>query len=400
MTGVNEVVYNLGHMAIMLISAKIGGELFERFLKQPAVLGEIIAGMVIGISGLALIPPHNVTLATIAEIGAVLLLFEIGLHSDLAELLKVGPRAALVALVGLVVPFGLGYAVSKAFALPDMAAIFIGATLTATSVGITARVLGDLKALTREESQIILGAAVLDDIFGMIILAIVTKLAKTGSVEPGSVAMTALIAIVFVVASIIIGGLITPKLLRMAAKMQTRAALITAVFIFILGMSALASLIAGLAPIIGAFAAGAVLGRLDAKVKFQPQTEAIAGVFIPFFFVMMGVSLDIRTLDPTTAAGRFTWAIGGALTLVAIVGKLLAGLVVPKRLNRLYVGVGMMPRGEVGMIFAAAGVQAGILKSDLYAAVLVVVMATTFLTPPLLGMLVKKMPAEPFPTAS
>lgn len=371
-------------IAIMLAAAKIGGELCERLLKQPAVLGEIVFGVLVGGSVLGLVHGSDPTLGQIAEIGAVLLLFEVGLESDIDEMFKVGFASLWVAMAGVTLPYFFGYAVARAMGEAPMQAIFVGAAMTATSVGITARVFSDLKALHTREARIVLGAAVADDVIGLIILAVVSALAVTNIVSVSGIIKLTSIAVIFLVGSVLIGLKTTPYLLHWARKMQARAAVSTVAVIFCFLLAAAAAT-AQLAPIVGAFAAGLVLAKAEHKVHFEDKVKALADVFIPVFFVMMGAQMNLRMFNPATAAGMATLKLGGLLVTTAIVGKVLGGLTVPCRgLNRWTVGVGMIPRGEVGLIFAGIGLKAHVIGDSLYAAIIFVVIVTTFVTPPLL----------------
>ncbi len=365
-------------IAVMLAAAKIGGELCERYLKQPAVLAEIVVGILLGRSVLGWINGSDVSLQQVASIGAVLLLFEVGLESDLQELFKVGREAMYVATCGVVVQFALGYAALIAVGMKPFTAIFCGAALTATSVGITARVFSDLRVLHTKEARIVLGAAVADDVMGLIILAAVSGLAAAGSVSAASIARTTAIAVLFLALAIILGLKATPFLLKWARAMRTRAAVSMAAVVVCLLIASLADL-AQLAPMVGAFAAGIVLAKTDEKIHFDEKVRSIGDLFVPVFFVMMGARADLHSFSSTTAL------IALILFVIALVGKMLAGITLPVRgVGRFMVGVGMIPRGEVALIFASIGQAKGILSSDLYAAIILVIIASTFITPPLL----------------
>ena len=371
-------------IAIMLVAAKFGGEICERWLKQPAVLGEIVCGMVVGMSGLGLVDGSNSILTQIAEIGAVLLLFEVGLESDLQELFRVGGAALWVACAGVVLPFLMGYGVATALGHNAMQSLFVGAALTATSVGITARVFSDMKALATREAQIVLGAAVADDVIGLIILAAISALAVTKTVSWLAIGKLTGLALLFLVGAVVIGLVATPVVLRLAARMRTRAALSCAALIFCLLLASLAQAVE-LAPIVGAFAAGLVLAKAEHKVHFEEKLKSVADIFVPLFFVLIGAQIKLQMFNPVHAAGRATLILGGVLALVAVLGKILAGLSVPgKGLRRWTVGIGMIPRGEVGLIFASIGLSQHVIDDALYAAIIFVVVVTTFMTPPLL----------------
>jgi Kef-type K+ transport system membrane component KefB len=377
-------------LALILAIAKISGEICERWLKQPAVLGELVGGVLIGQSVLGWIPAEDEFLRHLAEIGAILLLFEVGLESNVEELFKVGKQALWVAFAGVVFPFAFGYFVAHAFGRTVMEAIFVGAAMTATSVGITARVFTDLKSLHTKEAKIVLGAAVADDVIGLIILAVVSGMAVTKVISWSAVGLQTFMALVFLIGAIVIGMRATPLLLHWARQMQTRAALSSAAVIFCFLLSALAEVVK-LAPIVGAFAAGLVLDKTDDKVHIEQKIKSLADLFVPLFFVMTGARMDAQMFNPATPSGRSTLLLGGALLLIAVIGKILGGISVPgKNLKRMTIGVGMIPRGEVGLLFASMGLTNKVIDSGLYAAIIFVVIMTTFMTPPLLKWLLSR----------
>jgi len=237
---------------------------------------------------------------------------------------------------------------------------------------------------------------VIDDVIGLVILAVVGGLATSKVLNLGAVAVQALVAVLFLVGSLVIGFKAFPWFISMADRMKTRAAISSAALVLCFALSAAAEM-AHLAPIVGAFAAGLVLNRAEQKVHFEKKIKSIADLFIPVFFVMMGAQVDLKTLDPSTAAGRSSLVIGGVLLLIAVVTKVVAGLMVPGRgLAKWVVGIGMVPRGEVGLIFASIGLQTKVISPSLYSALLFVIMMTTFVTPPLLRLFIRdsSAPAE------
>lgn len=390
-------------VAVMIVLAKIGGELFER-IRQPAVLGELAAGIVLGnlvIFGFggAESLKTSATIAALAELGVIILLFEVGLESDLKEMMEVGGSSLLVAVLGVIAPFFLGWGVSAYFIpeAPQLAHIFIGAILCATSVGITARVFKDLGKLNTREARIILGAAVIDDVLGLLILAIVAgaiKAAATGvALSMVDVGLIALKSLVFLVGSILIGHYIMPRVLRGAGRFESRGVLLTLAISFCLALSWAAAKV-GLAPIVGAFAAGLILD----EVHYQPTggrnerdladlLHPVSTVLVPIFFVLMGLKVDLRLV---TRVEILSFAL--VLTLAAIVGKQICALGATERgLNRLAIGVGMIPRGEVGLIFAGIGatlmlpssngVSEPVITSAVFGAVVIMVITTTLITP-------------------
>lgn len=380
----------IGELLLVLIAifgaAKLFGELAER-LGQPAVLGEMIGGIVIGVSGLRLVNPHMEVVHLLSELGVILLLFLIGLETDLQKLLSVGGSALLVAVIGVAVPFAGGYWVGHALGLPTMVAIFAGAALTATSVGITARVLSDLGHMRDKSSQIILGAAVVDDILGLIILTVVSSIAGGKPLTIFSVTTTTVVAFGFVIVAVVVGSKLAPWLISMVAKLKVAKAVFFGSVMFAFALAWLADLV-GSALIIGAFAAGLVLARTDKGRQIESEVHDIAQFFIPIFFVSVGAAVDLRSFNPFQSESRHFLIIGLMLTAVGIVGKLLAGLgAMGEGVRRIVVGVGMVPRGEVGLIFAQIGLSTGILVSGLYSSVALMVMLTTFVTPPVLRIL-------------
>ena len=390
-------------VALMLVMAKLGGELFER-IGQPAVLGELCAGILLGnlvIFGFAGAEPlkTNETIAALAELGVIILLFEVGLESDLKEMIEVGWSSLLVAVLGVVAPFFLGWGVSAYF-IPEearLAHIFIGATLCATSVGITARVFKDLNKLSTREARIILGAAVIDDVLGLLILAIVAGAIRAagtgGALSMFDIGLIALKSFAFLIGSIAIGHFLMPRLLRGAGRFETRGVLLTFAISFCLLLSWAAAKV-GLAPIVGAFAAGLILDEVHYKPTGGRQErdlhdllQPVSTVLVPIFFVLMGLKVDLRLFVRVDILG---FAV--ALTAAAMIGKQVCALgVVERGVNRLAVGLGMIPRGEVGLIFAgigatlilptATGVPEPVINSAIFGAVVIMVIITTLITP-------------------
>lgn len=391
-------------LVAILIFAKVFGEGAER-IGQPAVLGELVAGLVLGASVLGIVPADGLIADVIhylAEVGVAILLFEIGLETDLKEMFKVGASSAKVAIVGVALPFALGFgywlwADPSIGAHPEgqslaMVAIFVGATLTATSVGITARVLGDLKLMHRAESKIIIGAAVIDDVLGLVILAVVTGLASGTALSVLGVATTFAVAVGFLVAAVLIGNILAPPLFRVVDNMRVRGVLLVAAFSFALLIAALADK-AGSALIIGAFAAGIVLSGTNQFDQIEHRIKPVADIFTPIFFVSVGAAVNVQLFLPTSESfNGEVLMVGFILVLVAFIGKLAAGFVVgygKEKLNHMAIGVGMVPRGEVGLIFADIGRRAGLLSPEAFSAILIMVIVTTFIAPPLLKVFFK-----------
>lgn len=371
-------------------AAKIFGELAER-LGQPAVLGEMVGGIIIGVSGVHLVDAHEPVIHLLSELGVLLLLFLIGLETDMKRLFAVGRASTAVAFAGVILPFAGGYGVGLSLGYSSTISVFLGAALTATSVGITARVLSDLGHLKSNESQVILGAAVLDDILGLILLTVVSAVAAGEKLTVAGVGRITAVAFGFVGLAIVIGSVLAPRLIALIARLRVAKALFFASIMFAFGLAYLADLV-GSALIIGAFAAGLVLAKTERGQEIEREVYDVAQFFIPIFFVSVGAAVDLRQLSPFRADTRSFLVIGLLLTLVAILGKLIAGYaaVGSGPLRRIVIGVGMIPRGEVGLIFAQLGLSAGILSTGLYSSVAVMVMTTTFIAPPLLRLLLKK----------
>ena len=374
----------LGNLLIIIIVARLAAELAE-LIKIPAVLGEIIAGIIIGPSALGLIDPiKNLDVANmvllLGEIGVILLLFQVGLEMDLGEMAKVGKPALLVALIGVLVPFAAGFGVASAFGESGKISLFIGAALTATSVGITARVLGDLRALALRESRIVLGAAVADDVLGLIILTVVVKVVTEGSISVGVVLETIGLAVGFLVITGLLAIYVIPKTFTRIDRVAKSSTTIVAIsFALMLAFSLLANQ-AKLAFIIGAFMAGLAVGRSQQHERIAEGLNPLGHIFIPVFFASIGINADLDAMFQPSVL-----ALATVLTVVAIIGKLVAGFGIGRSPgDKLLIGIGMIPRGEVGLIFASIGLSKGILDNELYGALLLMVLVTTLITPPLL----------------
>jgi Kef-type K+ transport system membrane component KefB len=427
--GAGVVGENLLWLALILLSARLFAPLAQR-LGFPAVLGELLLGVLLG--NLPLFGLHafdsvakDPIIAFIAELGVIVLLLQIGLETRLGDLVRVGGRAAAVATIGIAAPFALGAFVIGPLLLPGMsqnAYLFLGATLAATSVGITGRVFRDLGKLGSSEARIVLGAAVIDDVLGLVILAVVSGLVQSGKVSPGEAAWIVAEAGIFLAGSIWIGRLIAPHSSRWLARLDAGPSMLFAqVLATGLFLAWLAHLI-GLAPIIGAFAAGLLfepvflkhfetprivqeaapllpageqgkhlraLMEKHAHHQHESMIEPIGYFFVPVFFVLTGMQVDLRTLaDPALVA------IALGVTLAAVAGKLAAGFAAGRGVSPWIVGWGMVPRGEVGLIFAVAGRQLGVLDEALFSVIVIMVILTTLLTPPILTALLHRQRGE------
>ncbi|MFO7893076.1 MAG: cation:proton antiporter [Longimicrobiales bacterium] len=389
----------------ILVVGKGLGEVAER-IGQPAVLGELVAGVILGYSVLGVVPMDGQMaeiITLLAEVGVAILLFEIGLETDLREMFRVGGSAGLVAIVGVALPFILGFLYWWWFTpqigthpgdITDMmVAIFVGATLTATSVGITARVLTDLDRIHTPEARVVIGAAVVDDVLGLVILAIVSGLAAGAGLTALGIASKFAVAVGFLVAAVIIGNWVAPRLFGLIDQLRVRGVLLVGAFSFALLFGALAGL-AGSAMIIGSFAAGIVLSSTNQFDVIEERIKPVADIFTPIFFVSVGAAVNVNLFLPwTDQFDGSVLAVGGILLVIAIIGKLASGYTVgwgKKKLNHAAIGVGMVPRGEVGLIFAQLGLTNGILSSEVFSAILIMVIFTTFIAPPLLKMIFKE----------
>jgi len=412
-------------IAVILVMAKISS-LIER-VGQPSVLGELVIGVIMGnlaLLGLHIFEPikSDSVITFLSELGVVVLLFQIGLESNIQKMKQVGMRAFLVACVGVIVPFVLGAYLVGPWVLPGLSStayLFLGAALTATSVGITARVFQDLKKLHIPEAQIVLGAAVIDDVLGLIILAIVSAIATVGSVSLGMIGWITAKAILFLIGSIVIGQLLAPLLGKVFAKIHTGVGMkFTLAISFGLVFAFLAQKI-GLAPIVGAFAAGLILDPIhfsyfkdphvvddvknaiadlddNAKNKIiqaiEPHAERHVedliqplGMFlVPIFFVVTGMNVKLETMFNVPILLTAL-----AITVVAFAGKIVSGLVAGK-VNKYIVGFGMIPRGEVGLIFAMIGKSLNVISDEIFSIIIIMVILSTLLTPPILTYLLKK----------
>jgi len=370
--------------ASALLGAKLLGELAER-LGQPAVLGELLAGVLLGPSVLGLVHLTGGVLL-LAEIGVILLLFEVGLETDLAELARVGGPALAVALAGMALPFLGGFFLTRALGQPVLTAIFVGAALTATSIGITARVLSELKVLATREGQIILGAAVADDVLGLVVLAVVARIAGSGGVDTALVLRATGLAVGFLAVALVLGIPLGRWLVGIVGRANVRGVLGAASVAFAL-LVALAAKKAGSAEIVGAFATGLVLARTNRRHDISQAVKPVVDVFAPLFFVAVGAQVDVALVNPFVAGNRASLLLALGLTLVGFLGKFAAGFCAWGKVRRAFIGAGMVPRGEVGLIFASLGKATGMLPEGVFAAIVLAVFATTFLAPTLMKLL-------------
>ena len=416
-------------LVVIYLASKLGAEVARKF-DFPPVLGELVAGVIVGVSALHLIvfpegglsasdsgimtvlqsinhlSPAAVTsifesqsevISVLAELGVIILLFEIGLESDLRQLKEVGLQAVVVACVGVAVPFAAGtVGLMMLFHTPAIPAIFAGAALTATSIGITSKVLSELGQLKSKEGQIIVGAAVIDDVLGIIVLAVVASLAKTGEIDVVNVVYLIVSATAFLLGSILLGGFFNKIFSGVVETLKTRGNIVIPAFIFAYFMAFLGNAI-HLEAILGAFAAGLILDESDARNELDELVKPVADLLVPIFFVTVGSRADLGVLNPSVPDNRAGLLIAAFLVVVAIFGKLVTGWVVfgQPGINRLAIGVGMIPRGEVGLVFAGIGSASGVLDKPLEVSIIIMVIMTTFFAPPFLRIAFGDLPEPP-----
>ncbi len=378
-------------LMVILLAARVLGELVGR-LKAPPVIGEMMAGVILGPSLFGLLAPTD-TIKLLAEIGILLLLFEVGLETDLAQLARTGLKPVLAATVGFILPFGLGFALSRlVFGMELLPSLFIGGTLTATSIGITVRVLADLKRQKDYAAQIVLGAAVLDDIMGVILLAVLYEYSMAGGVSLVNTGKVMLFIVLFLLISPVAARLISNTIKRFDNTSQIPGLLPTTMVSLLLLFAWIAHAV-GAPHLLGGFAAGMALSRFfflpfaiqlrgdeSFAHRVEEQMKPIIHLFTPIFFVMVGLSLNLREVD---WGSSLVWVLSASLLLAAVAGKLMSGFVLggEKAANRWAVGLAMIPRGEVGLIFAELGRTSGIFDQNVYAAMLIVIALTTLLPP-------------------
>jgi Kef-type K+ transport system membrane component KefB len=415
-------------LVVIYFASKLGGEVCLR-LNLPPVLGELVGGVVIGISVFKLLlfsegglsaedslvmqlllkstdlspegaqsvfAAQSEVISVISELGVIILLFEIGLESNLKELIRVGPQAAIVAVVGVITPFSLGtIGLIYLFGVAPIPAIFAGAALTATSIGITAKVLAEINRLSSNEGQIIIGAAVLDDILGIIVLAVVGSLVKTGEIQISNVVYLMVSATAFVVGSILIGRFLSSFYVSLVNRMKTRGQLLLVSLCIAFILSFIAQIVQ-LEAILGSFAAGLILAETEKREDLEKQILPIADFFVPVFFVCVGAKTNIGVLNPAIPANREGLIIAAFLIVVAIIGKVVTGFTLfgNSDLNKWAIGVGMIPRGEVGLVFAGVGAASGALDPATDAAIIVMVIVTTYVAPPWLRLVFQQKDQE------
>ncbi len=378
-------------LVLILFSARLLGEVAAYF-KAPSVIGEIIAGILIGPSVLGLVE-LSLPIDLLAQIGIILLLFEVGIETDIAKLKSAGVKASIVAIGGVVLPFILGFGLSYFwFNFNLLTSLFIGCTLTATSIGITLRVLHDLQKQNSPQAQIILGAAVLDDIVGIILLALLYEFSMSGSVDFWNAAKV----LIFIVLFFLIAPLAVKCVSMTIMKWEERSnipGLLPTIIVSLILLFAWIAYQLGAPELLGGFAAGLALSRQfvfpfknilkqapEFSDRVEEQIKPIVHLFTPIFFIAIGLSLNLNTIDWQSS---FIWAITGLLFVFAVIGKLASGFLLKGETfaSKFIIGTAMIPRGEVGLIFANIALSAGVFNDDLYAAVILVILLTTFFAP-------------------
>ena len=390
------------HLLLILLTARLFAEIASR-MRMPSVIGEIMAGILIGPSILGIIE-HDETIRLLAEIGIILLLFEVGLKTDARRLLEAGSKSTVVAIGGFIMPFLLGFLV--AYALLDMGllvSLFVGGTLTATSIGITVRVLSDLGRQHHREGQIVLGAAVLDDILGVLLLAMIYEFSIGGGISLINASKVLLfISIFFILATL--AAMIMSRLIRKLDNISETPGLIPTTIVSLVLFFALLAHYIGAPELLGGFAAGLALSRrfflpfgvaIKTDKKFaraiEHQMSPVISLFTPIFFVSVGLSLNLQEIHWDSV---FVWGLTGALLIAAVVGKLAGAFLLrgEKLPHRIMIGLAMIPRGEVGIVFAELGRVSGICCNEVYASLILVILLTTMLPPFLMRWIYRRWP--------
>ncbi len=410
----------------IFIFSRLSREITARIGLSP-VIGDLIAGLAIGVSGLHILVPEggqinpslvnlielianttpeqiqtvfdgplNIILEEYAEFGAGVILFSIGLESNLKELLKVAWQSAIVAVVGLILPFVFGFwGLAYLFHLPTIPALFAGGALTATGLGISAKIMQELEVLQSKEGQIILGAAILDNILAIVILAVLISIVETGTIDVGNVAKLIVTAALFIVTAVLMNRFFGPWFITQLEKLKAPESVGMGSFILFILWSFLAGII-GLESILGAFAAGLILGATKAREELIKKVTVLCLLFETVFLVSIGAKTDLSLLNPTVASNREGLIVALFLIVVAITGKIIAGFLAfsSEKINRLGIGTGMVPRGEVVLLFSGLGGTFGVVPPSINVAIVLMVIATTFLSPPLLRVIFKSSPSQ------
>ena len=386
MTDTHSFVHLLLVVAAVLITTRVLSVFAEKF-GQPAILGELLGGILLGASVLGILDPADVGIRILAQLGLLILLFEIGLATDLRALTRVGGTATVIAVVGVALPFAFGYAALSAMGVSRLAAVVCAASLTATSIGVSTRVLAELGFLQTEEGRVVLGTAVLDDIIGLVILSVIGSFAAGVAITTAGVARTSVVAFGFVAVAIIVGGFLVPPLFHAAKRLRSPTTIAVMGLAFAFSLAALAGLL-GSAIIVGGFVAGVLLNRIDQCDDVQRSAGAMGTLLTPIFFASVGASVDLRVLaQPRTLLITLVLLVAGA------VGKLIAPYApVWFKGNKALIGTAILPRGEVELIVAQTGLAIGALDAGLFGAITLMVLLTTLLSPPLIQAVAKRDP--------
>ncbi|HZF71944.1 MAG TPA: cation:proton antiporter [Gemmatimonadaceae bacterium] len=386
MTGAHAIVQLLLVIAAVLITTR-GLAVLAVKLGQPAILGELVGGVLLGASVLGILDPNELAIRTLAELGLLILLFEIGLETDLRAITRVGGIAAIIAVVGVAFSFVIGYAALKAMGVNSLAAVVCGAALTATSIGVSTRVLADLGFLQTDEGRIVLGAAVLDDIIGLVLLSVIGSFVSGVAISAGGVVRTSVIAFGFVAVAIAVGNFVVPPLFRALHRLRSPNTIAVMGLSFAFLLAALAGML-GSAIIVGGFVAGVLLNRIDQREEVKRSAGAMGTLLTPIFFASVGASVNLRALTTPRAV-----LITVLLLVAGAVGKILAAYV-PWwfKGNKALIGVAILPRGEVELIVAQTGLAIGALDASLFGAITLMVLLTTLISPPLIQAVVRRDP--------
>ena len=386
MTDTQSFVQLLLVLAAVLLTTRSLSALAEK-VGQPAILGELVGGVLLGASALGILDPNDLAIHTLAQLGLLILLFEIGLATDVKALTKVGGTATVIAVVGVVLPFAFGYAALTAMGVGRLPAIVCAAALTATSIAISSRVLAELGFLQTNEGRVILGAAVLDDIIGLVILSVIATFAAGAAITTAGIVRTSAVAFGFVVIALIVGSFVVPPLFRAAKRLRSPTTIAVLGLIFAFSLAALAGLL-GSAMIVGAFVAGVLLNGIPQRDDVQGFAAPIGSLLTPIFFASVGASVDLHAMvEPRTLV------ITVVLLATGGVGKLIAAYVpVWFKGNKALIGTAMLPRGEVELIVAQTGLAIGALDASLFGAITLMVLLTTLLSPPLIQAVARRDP--------
>ncbi|MEW5821402.1 MAG: cation:proton antiporter [Cyanobacteriota bacterium] len=386
----------LYYLVLILFFAKVFGEI-SQFFGQPPVLGELLAGIILGPGALGLIQDisifeHNNFFYLLAEVGILLLLFEVGLETDLSELVKVGKKSLIIGITGIILPFTFAFLFCYSIGESTMESIMIGAALTATSIGITSKIFEELKILKSEEAKIVLGAAVVDDILALAILGILSSMATSNQKLDFVFIITSIsISILFLVFAIVLGRIFVSHLVKILEKMSSRGIMLIGAITFALLLSLIAKQV-GSSIIIGSFAAGILLAETNKKDLIMKGLKPIVDFFTPIFFVSVGIAINLAIFNPFDVQNHSILVLIMILVVIAIITKILPAYFVKfdNNINQKIIGLGMVPRGEVGLIFASMGKITAILTVQMYNVIVAVVVLSTIVVPPLLKYIVKR----------